>query len=187
LRRPRDGDLCPGPLFGFPLVSDPALGPDAMWCGAIQPVGSQRFPAIAGASPSAGFPGLLEFRPPTRPYVPGAGRLHVEGRGCIHVPPNRRRGDFSHNPRHRGDTEGFAFRDSRYWRLNRRMPMARNPRNRPSRAVPCCRPQGGPSKDTSLGRERCSIKVKGPESGVEGTSERSRRANAILIFTGKLG
>jgi len=33
----------------------------------MQPFGSRRFPAIAGASPSAGFPGLLDLGPPFRP------------------------------------------------------------------------------------------------------------------------
>ena len=33
---------------------------------AMQPLGGRRFPAIAGASSSAGFPGLLDLGPPTR-------------------------------------------------------------------------------------------------------------------------
>ncbi len=61
LRHPRYGDFCPGTLFGLPLHAMADARAVAM-----QPLGGRRFPAIAGASSSAGFPGLPELGPPTR-------------------------------------------------------------------------------------------------------------------------
>jgi hypothetical protein len=82
------GDFCPGPLFGFPPCPGESRGRSAM-----QPFGGQRFPAIAGAFPSAGFPGLLELGPPFRPCLPGAGRLHVRRTDRSTSRRNRRRGN----------------------------------------------------------------------------------------------
>ena len=56
LRHPRYGDFCPGTLFGLPLR--PIAGARAV---AMQPLGGRRFPAIAGASSLAGFPGLPDL------------------------------------------------------------------------------------------------------------------------------
>jgi len=79
---------------------------------AMQPFGSRRFPAIAGASPSAGFPSLLDLGPPFRPYLPGAGRLHVRRTDASTSRRNRRR-----------EMIGMAGRDRHKIRVHNPQPM----------------------------------------------------------------
>ena len=69
---------------------------------AMQPFGGQRLPAIAGALPLAGVPGLLELKP-SEPFLPGAGRLHVKDGCAFHVPSLQATRASSHGTVESGD------------------------------------------------------------------------------------
>src|SRR5262245_25180660 len=80
LRRPRRRRFLSRSALRLPAGVRPS-GSHAMECGAIQPLGSRRLPAIAGASPSAFVPGLLELGAPTRTPTFQAPALATLGAG----------------------------------------------------------------------------------------------------------
>ena len=175
LRALRDPFGSPGPPFGararrFLSRSDlwlPARPIAGLGDHTLRHLASQRFPAIAGASALAVFPGLPDLEPSnTKAFLPGADRCHA---GCWIRAPRRKQRRWQHStlcaPRHAPCT----------YTMNRKIQSPRrNPANNRSPAPAPMADAPGPTR--TAGRAEPAGLTRQMRLGSAGAPPESRRA-----------